>query len=470
MTFLSSKYEETGRRASVVVTAVAGLLLQGCASGDQPIGLPPVAADLSGSAEEKQSGTQTAAARKEGGSVRASNALPTVSAGNGKGTDLRTTVASALQHSAALRRAQSDLAGTEVDVKIARAGYQPTISSSAGMGTDEEYDYNLTVAQPLYDWGQTRADVGRSRALQMEAEAKLLDVAEKTALEAVQAHIAVLRSRDLLDAARNNLVAHERFTRLASDRTEGGVGDATEVELAGVHQGEAESALEQARGALRNASSVYYARVGSKAPVLAPVPELPLYLGEDSNVDAAALNAPAVIAARARQDAARNAAVAERASLLPKLKAEAFVRGDEDSDDPTTGLGLRVVGPTLNGLSSFNRVEAANLQADSAKWAAEAARREATMSVRELFDNEPVLRSRIRILTAQLQKSRVLRDLYEDQFVIGERKVADLVTVQNDVYRIRRDLINARFDIMNLQYSAAAALGYLMDSLQVNLK
>jgi outer membrane protein TolC len=92
------------------------------------------------------------------------------------------------------------------------------------------------------------------------------------------------------------------------------------------------------------------------------------------------------------------------------------------------------------------------------------------MQARELFDHEPTLRGRIRILDAQLVKARALRDLYEDQFKIGERKVADLVNVQADVFRIERSLINARFDILDLQYKAAAALGYLVDALQMNLQ
>jgi outer membrane protein, adhesin transport system len=383
---------------------------------------------------------------------------------------VRRTVTAALKHSAVIRRAQADLAGTGVDVKIAYGGYQPQLQSSAGVGANQSYDYAMSVAQPLYDWGRTGANVSRAKAQMSAAEAALLDAAEKTALEAVQAHLSVRRSESLVAAAQENLTAHRRFTELAGDRTSGGVGDATEVELAGIHQGEAESALEDARGALRNARSVYYTRVGLEPSGLGSIPELPLFMGADRNVDAAALEAPAVVAARARQKAAQSAAKVERADLLPKISAEAYVRGNQRDNDPQTGVGLRVTGPTLAGLSNFSRVEAANLQADSAKWAAEAARRDATMQARELFDHEPTLRGRIRILDAQLVKARALRDLYEDQFKIGERKVADLVNVQADVFRIERSLINARFDILDLQYKAAAALGYLVDALQMNLQ
>lgn len=383
---------------------------------------------------------------------------------------LRSTVSAALTHSAVVRRAQAELQGATVDVKIAYSGYQPELQSSAGVGTEDTYDYRVAVAQPLYDWGRTGADVERAKAELVAAEANLADVAEKAALEAVQAHIEVLRSQDLVNAAQDNLEVHKRFTQLAVDRTSGGVGDATEVELAGVHQGEAESVVANVQGALRNANSVYQSRVGAAPRAVSSIPELPLDMGRGNSLEAATKNAPAVVAARARGDAARSAATVQKADLLPKLSAEAYVRGDNGSNDPRTGLGVRVTGPTLNGLANFGRVEAANLQAESAEWAAEAARRDATLQAEALFNNEPTLRRRISILAEQIKKARALRELYEDQFKIGERSIADLANVQGDIFRIEREIIAARYDILDLQYSAAAALGYLMDSLQVNLK
>lgn len=469
MIFLSSDRRQWKRLLSVSRLVLASLVLHGCnAAIDQPLDMagaaPAKSSDATHPAAPNTSGPKTETAR-----IRSGAGFSTAGTHSRTAIDIHTTVAAALRHSPKVRRARADLSGTNVDVKIAYAGFHPEFQSEAGVGTDQAYDYELSLAQPIYDWGRTGADIGRAKAQERAAEANLLEAAELAALEAVEAHIAVQRSRRLVDAAHENLDAHRRFTRLANDRASGGVGDATEVELAGVHEGEAHSSLADARGALRNALSVYYTRVGLEPKALAEIPELPLDLLKQGNVAAATLNAPAVVAARARQEAARNAASMERAGLLPKLSAEAYIRG-RDIDDPATGVGLRVTGPTVKGLRNFNRVEAAELEAASAKWAAEAARREATIRVDELVDREPTLRSRIRILREQLENARSLRDLYEDQFKIGTRSVADLVNVQADVFRIENGLINARYDIVSLQYSAAAALGHLMSSLQVNLE
>ncbi|MNL72561.1 hypothetical protein D3C87_1978900 [compost metagenome] len=69
------------------------------------------------------------------------------------------------------------------------------------------------------------------------------------------------------------------------------------------------------------------------------------------------------------------------------------------------------------------------------------------------------------ILAAQLKRARTLRGLYEDQFKLGERKLLDLITVQGDIVRLERSRVNARFDILDLQYGAAGALGRLQEEL-----
>ncbi|KAF2989902.1 TolC family protein [Methylocystis sp. MJC1] len=130
-------------------------------------------------------------------------------------------------------------------------------------------------------------------------------------------------------------------------------------------------------------------------------------------------------------------------------------------------MGLRLVAPTFVGLSNFKRVEAAHLQADSAQWAAETAVRKAVEDVRAFQDKAPTLRSQATILEAQLRKAKALRKLYEDQFLLGERTLIDLASVQGDVYRIERNGAEARYAISDLQYSAASALGRLLQLLDI---
>lgn len=399
---------------------------------------------------------------------------------------MRGAVSAALDYSSSVRRAGSQLALSGVNIDIARAGYQPTLQGSAGGIKHSAYrnlglaglpDFQFTVSQPLYDWGKTDADVDRAHA---ESEAAGLELAaehEKAALEAAQAYISVKRNEAIVRAAQDNLSAHERFTKLAKERAKGGVGDHSEVELAGVHQSEAMSELENVNGLLRNARSIFLSKVGYEPKQLADIPDLNLALGDITDVRAEASLAPAASASLAKGRAAEHAVASAKAELFPKLTAEGFVRqypnnSYANSQYPYTrttdaGVGLRLVAPTFVGLSNFKRVEAAHLQADSAQWAAETTIRKAVEDVRAFQDKAPTLRSQVSILEAQLRKAKALRKIYEDQFLLGERTLTDLASVQGDVYRIERNGAEARYAISDLQYSAASALGRLLQLLDI---
>jgi outer membrane protein TolC len=91
-----------------------------------------------------------------------------------------------------------------------------------------------------------------------------------------------------------------------------------------------------------------------------------------------------------------------------------------------------------------------------------------SLQVREFSDRTPTLRNQIGILSMQQEKARKLRSLYEEQFKTGERNFLDLITVQNDVIRLERSKINAKYDILDLQYAAASALGILQQQLAIN--
>lgn len=452
------------------MVAIAALGLQGCVAHDAGgVAAAPGAPSAGAGA--------CCAVRRQGGADEASPLSAPARPGRGAGQEgeaadggqlsaagpdtLRGTVLTALGYNAKVKRGIADLAKAGVEVSVARSGYLPTLESTAGLSNTADPDYKITLDQPVFDWGRTPARVDEAKAGVAAAEAELKVAREETAYDAAEAFIDVKRNEELVEAARDDVAVHEHILQLARDRSKGGVGDSSEVELAGVRLGEARSALQEMLGALRHARSIYYTRVGRMPGRLGEVPELALKPSAISAPETAATHAPGVIAARARAEAAQEAVKAERASLLPKLSVEGYVRDDGDRRGQYTGFGLRLTGPTVTGFANVERVRAAKLAAESAKWDVENARREAASRVKEFIDRAPTLREKVAILERQITKAKALRDVYEDQFKVGERSLVDLVNAQSDINRITRDRIDARYDDVLLQYGAAAALGRL---------
>ncbi|MCY1740906.1 TolC family protein [Ensifer sp. SL37] len=373
------------------------------------------------------------------------------------------TVAAALALNERIKSASSNLQLAGVNVGIARSGYMPSVYGTGDLGDDGAADAEFVVSQPLLDWGRTKADVAKARALETASKEELAVERERVALEAAQAYIGVIRSEALLALAKDNLSALERIAELAQGLAQGGLGDKSNVEFANVHVGEAGATLEEADGALVQARSVYATRVGTQPGTLASLPVIEL--GKISDLRAAVDAAPAVVALLARGEAAGHAAKTAQAELYPTLAGEAFVRSEDNFGGLVVGARLRGKTPTYNGASNLMRVEAAELASDSARSAADAERRQATERVAVFQSQAPALKERQTILAKQLESARALRTTYEEQFKLNQRSLTDLVTVQGDVVRIERSLITAKYDYFNLQYSAAEALGVLLEKL-----
>ncbi|HSX63384.1 MAG TPA: TolC family protein, partial [Pseudoxanthomonas sp.] len=333
----------------------------------------------------------------------------------------------------------------------------------------DNFDAELSLSQPLYDFGRTSARVSQTRAGRESAEAALWAAREKAAYEAATAFIAVKRMTELVEAAEDNVHAHERVAELARIRTDGGVGDATEKGLASVRLGESESAREDARGNLRIARNRYANKVGAEPPeVLGDVPNLPLLFRTEGSLETLVYQAPTVESARARERSALAGARFQKAELFPRLEAVAYARTYNHMDKVDTGIGIRLVGPTFTGLSSFERVQAAGLQAESARWQAETARRDVVLRIRDLIERTPTLEEQLAILEVQLKEALVLRDLYEDQFKLGRRSLVDFLNIQADIHRVARTQVNTLYDLFELQYAAAEGLGRLQVSLAID--
>lgn len=290
---------------------------------------------------------------------------------------------------------------------------------------------------------------------------------EQIALDAAKAYIALKRYEALVTAAGENVSVHQHFVSLADERSQGGIADSTEVQLANVNLGEAQSGQEDMAGFLRAANSAYLSKVGVPAGRLADVPDLKLDLSSLGDLDKVAADAPAVQMAKAREAEARHAVDAEKASLYPRLAVETYYKDGSDYTGKKAGIGVRLTGPTFTGLSNFQRVESMRYAVETSQWTAEAARRDAALKVKEFIDRAPTLQSQIKILAMQQEKAKALRTLYESQFKLGDRNLIDLINVQADVTRIEKSKINARFDILDLQYGAAAALGRLEEQLGI---
>lgn len=166
------------------------------------------------------------------------------------------------------------------DVKFARGGYYPSVDLVAGYGrqrsdnttTRAEGNHNketlnytqseLRLRQMIFDGFNTSNEVGRTEAVSTSRAYYTQAVAQDVALRAVEVYLEVLKRRELVTLARNNLQAHLRVNDQIGLRNERGVGSTADLDQSRARRALAENNLDTAEVDLADAEANFFSVVG----------------------------------------------------------------------------------------------------------------------------------------------------------------------------------------------------------------
>ncbi|HSU14408.1 TolC family protein [Longimicrobium sp.] len=187
---------------------------------------------------------------------------PPAAAGTSAVAPLDTLLDQAFARRVDLAARQTELSATEQGVRAAKAGRLPTISVSAGYNTSVNSQNDLGVfdqlnqrqggsvsvgvSLPIFDRGNTAAEVQRAQILQDNARIALENQRQQVGLEVRRAYLDWQAAQQQLAAAEAQLTAAQQSLNATDQRYRAGVG--TLVELA-----QARSVLAQAQSQMVSA-------------------------------------------------------------------------------------------------------------------------------------------------------------------------------------------------------------------------
>ena len=147
-----------------------------------------------------------------------------------------------------LHASVNDRLSADEDVKVAKGGYLPTVDLIAGYGREQTdspstralgnhnketlnySDAELRLRQMLFDGFNTPNEVARTQATVNSRAYYIQGTAESLALRTVEVYLEVLKRREMVALARNNLQAHERVNDQIKLRSERGVGSTADLD------------------------------------------------------------------------------------------------------------------------------------------------------------------------------------------------------------------------------------------------
>lgn len=400
-------------------------------------------------------------------------------------TDLNTTIQQTIVSNPQVNAAWNNFSAAGSDVRVAQGNYLPSIDVTAGVGRQDQQNdgrgsyssdfAELTLTQMVFDGFATRSEVERLDRTRLIAYFELLGASETVALEAFETYLDVLRFREMVRLAQDNYREHQRVFSQIEERALSGAGRGVDLEQISGRLALAESNLMTEASNLHDVTARYQRIVGELPPQnMSPAPSLADELPSDVSeaVRMAFEGNPdfhAAIENIAVQRAEQNAA---RAAFMPRLDIQGRT-GTNNQDDSIAGRSdehsIQLVASMnlYRGGSDSAAFEAATTRIEQAVNQREVACTNVRQTTQIAYNDTQRLNEQLRYLNDHRQSIDRVRGAYQQQFDIGQRTLLDVLDSENEYFEASRAYANAEFDLTLAHARTLAAMGQLMQTLEV---
>lgn len=415
----------------------------------------------------------------------------TINAATTHQDDLLSVVKETLETNPELQVRLSAFQASTYDQREAFGGYLPSldVSAAGGMG-DRDYDgrgsYNrnyaeVSLTQMLFDGFRVRNAVARAEHSSRARYYELLDEAETKALEAGEVYLSVLRHRELVTLAQENVANHQRVQRHVSERADRGVSNRADLQQIDGRLSLARSNLMTEIANLQSVTARFQRLVGRfPAEHLSPyeVQEQAVPAELREVLEAVYANNPALFAAFEEIQASEASYGEAKAGRYPtiELGARHGTYKNNNSFDKRTNPHSYGEDTVIELRARYNLYRggsdrAAERAADRRISQAESLRDKTCVDLRQTatiaHGDVRNLQVKLDSLAAHREKASGVLGAYREQFDIGRRSLLDVLDSENEFFQAERAYINGSYDLEINRLQTLHSMGRLLDTLNV---
>ena len=375
-------------------------------------------------------------------------------------------------------------------VSAAKGAYFPKLDFLYGSGTERSqnsstapitpgflrlhrHQEGMILNQMVFDGLGTPAEVDRRRAISDATAHRVYATAEDTALQAIDAYIDVLKNKEIVSYAKENLSAHQRTFDQVKLRSDKGVGRRADLEQIEARNALASANVSSAESSLRDAEIAYLKVVGRNPINLAAAPDPK---NVPNTVDAAVkvgfANHPTLKSSQSDVEQATAQRELARSFWFPRVELEASYTNNRNLDGvagPNRDrlLMLYVKWNLFRGGFDYHRLKETALQIDEATEISRNTNRQVENAVRLAYNAYATARDRIPSLARYVKSSDSTRAAYAQQFAIGQRTLLDLLDSENEYFTARSTETTGRYIQISAKYRVLNAMGQLLSTLEI---
>jgi len=383
------------------------------------------------------------------------------------------------------------------ELNKAESGWKPNVDFRADVGyehTDKSYQQNnalnadktdlvrnsasLVATENLFEGFATESDINEQKSRITSARFNTLQNANGLALRSSEVYIEVLRQKALLDLFEENVNSHERIYGLIREKTEAGSGRRSDVE-----QSEGRLALAYSnyiaqvnnyQDSIVNFERVYGEALTATALELPLAPSLPADTYAGLWTIAQKYN-PTLQLERANIKVQEARYEKDKGNYYPTIDAELAAARDQNVQGyEGTNMNARGMLKLYYNLYRGGSDEAIRLQNLQYITVQKESFNEQQRAIREKLKlawlAHQITFVQIRCIRMHVEYSKKTAESYAQEYQLGRRSIVDLLNAELEHNDARKQLVNAKSDVLFSRFRILEAIGLLNYALKTNLE
>lgn len=377
----------------------------------------------------------------------------------------------------------ADVSAAKEQVEVALGDWYPTFDLTANIGHDVRNkptgsddttivarNFDMSLTQKLWDFGSTQASIERAKISLTQAEETREATVQGLLLEAITAHLNVIRAGKLVEFAQGSTANIRRQTELEDARVQRGAGLSTDVLQAKTQFAGALAREIQAKGALKTSLNRYRAVYGFLPENIGNLesPRLPLELLPKSLEETVSLSFkgnPQLEASRLSADIAREDIKKSKADgFSPVFEASAESNYKKDNGGTIGSQHEKLL--KVEATYSFNLASTATntLKASEQSHIATTNRYGDTKdlveeSARNAWDGLETARTNAEHLHNQANIAAEFLELARRERQLGNRSLIDVLSGETALINASSDATSADTDVAIAVYTLLNVIG-----------
>ncbi|MDG6778955.1 TolC family outer membrane protein [Thiomicrorhabdus sp. zzn3] len=404
--------------------------------------------------------------------------------------ELNQTVEDAILHNPELREQVKAYRAIEADLRGAKGSWYPTIDVSAGIGYEEvdnqtvdnigdgltRRETAVRLTQNLFEGFATENEIKRQQHRLGAAAYQVYATANQIALDMTEAYLNLLKQKELLKLAEDNVSTHQKILDQIIQRFEAGIGNQVEVDQAKARLALAQSNLMAEKNNYTDTMSRFQRVLGRfpDSELIPPSSDLILPKTVDEAVNTALISHPTILSANADISEAQAQYDLSERNYYPRVDLEVERTWDHNlagiegrNEDFQAMVRLRY--NLYNGgkdKAERDRTASAMQQAVEIR---NNSRRQAIENINYAWNAYQYVGSQLDYVQSHIKLTYETLEGYRKQFSLGRRSLLDLLNTEDEYISALRTLVNSETEYKIAKYRILNGMGTLLDNMDIQL-